>query len=140
MLNDRLYSDDKFRDFVLSNAYAVIFQANTLKYITDRFSISKTDFTILSAGYLLQKTSCINQFSSGEVRKFVVGLWKNEVYNTVKRLSRRGFIQQGVSSSKRKRYAVTQKGNDCISSYTGFLSRTIQKFQEDNPRYYIIYP
>jgi len=139
MLNNRLYTDDKFRDFVLSNAYAVIFQGNTLKYITDRYSISKTDFTVLSAGYLLQKTSFIPQFSSGEVRKFMVGIWKNEVYNSVKRLSRRGFIQQGVSSSKRKRYAVTTKGIECIGSFTGFLSSTIQKFQEDNPGYYLVY-
>jgi hypothetical protein len=76
MLNDRLYSDYKFRDFVMSNAYSVIFQANTFKYITDSYSISKTDFIVLSAGYLLQRTSCINQFSAGEVRKFVVGIWK----------------------------------------------------------------
>jgi len=139
MLNHRLASDDRFRDFLLSNAYSVIFQSNTLKYITGCFGLSKTDFTVLSAGYLIQRTSYTNQFSAGEVRKFVVSIWKDEVYQAFKRLSKQGYIQQKVSNSKRKRFALTQKGIDCISSYTDFLSQTIQKFQRNNPGYYIIY-
>ncbi|MFC2102608.1 hypothetical protein ACFLS7_06395 [Bacteroidota bacterium] len=133
-------NDDKFRDFMLSSAYSVIFQSNTLKYIVDEYGLSKTDFTVLAAGYLLQKTSCTNQFSAGEVRRFVVGIWKDEVYQAVRRLSDRKYIQQGVSKAKRKRYVLTQKGVDCVSSYTEYLSMTIQKFQFDNPGYYMMYP
>lgn len=139
MLNHRLASDDRFRDFLLSNAYSVIFQSNTLKYITGCFGLSKTDFTVLSAGYLIQRTSYTNQFSAGEVRKFVVSIWKDEVYQAVRRLSDRKYIQQGVTCSKRKRYALTQKGLDCINSYSDSLSKTIQKFQKNNPAYHMIY-
>lgn len=139
MLNHNLETDTRFRDYVMSNAFAVIFQANTLRYIRQCFYLSKTDFAVLSAGYLIQRTSVYNQFSSGEVRRFVVGIYRNEVYKAVRRLSKQGYIQQGVSSSKRKRYALTQKGIDCISSYTDFLSKTIEKFQRDNPGYWVVF-
>ena len=140
MLNYNTTVDNHFREFVLSNAYVLIFQGNTLKIINDVYGLSKTEFTVLSAGYLIQKSSCMNQFSAGEVRKFVVGIHRNEVYLIIRRLSDRRYIQQDISQSKRKRYALSQKGIACISSYNDFLYQTFQKFELDNPRYYMVYP
>jgi len=140
MLDYNLRNDDTFRDFVLSNAFSVIFQANTMRYIRQCFHLSKTDFSVLSGGYLIQRASVYNQFSSGEVRRLIVGIHRNEVYKSVLRLSRQGYIQRGISSSKRKRYALTEKGKDVIHSYTDYLAKTIEKFQRDNLGYYIMGP
>ncbi|MCK4676769.1 MAG: hypothetical protein KAT48_01440 [Bacteroidales bacterium] len=108
-------------------AYNLIYQSNALKGVTDKVGITKTDFIVLSACYLV--TSNKNgYFRTTEVRKLLIGVYWNEIYRAVNHLQEKELIKFYTKRGKERIFVITMKGLYAIKIYSGYYGWYYHKY------------
>jgi predicted transcriptional regulator len=110
----------------------LVFQANTLKRVNRDYRITRTDFTVLAAGYMIEKQNILQQFDSPQLHKTVVGISRNVVFTCIERLIKKGLFLVKENRKNRRIFRLTDKGKACINSFVQHFSLTISMYEDDH--------
>ena len=108
-----------------------MFQANSFKRVNYLFRITRTGFTVLAAGYTIEKQKILRQFITSQLTKTFVGISQIFVFIRLKRPLRREFIVVKSNTKNLLTYRRTDRGKACINSFVQHFRLTISIYKDD---------
>jgi len=112
-LRSKYFKKYKFLNQELS--LIMLFQNQAMKHIRDKYGITNTDFKVLSACRIYRLTYRLS-FSPYQLRKYLKGVWSEQIYKSFRRLEQRGLIVS-YKGKGFKRYTISPEGESCLKSY-----------------------
>ena len=99
-------------------APVLIEQESTVKFITNKYFITKTDFLVLTAVYMSIKKDLSGYATVKNTEKYLKDVKKKVIYKSLKKLTDEGFLHL-MKIKGMNFYRLTNKAEECIRSYSG---------------------
>jgi len=108
-----------------------VFHHNALKKIIRHKGITKIDFIVITAIYMLNKCSFVPRCSVGAVANFT-GLTWSEAYKSVHRLVKRRILMQSGHERSHRKYILMPESDKLIKDYTHYFRQAALNFIAKN--------
>lgn len=107
----------------------MLFQNEAMRYIRKKYGITNTDFKVLSACRMHRLTQR-RGFKPYNLRRYLKGMWVEQIYKTVRNLERKGYIKP-YSNLGRKIYHITPEGENCLRSFSNVFDEVFHGYLQE---------